>query len=63
MLGCVCSMVWFAAASTIVFAIVTESSEGNDRSPELAATELIDWFGELLSVLRGRRVQRRFPAG
>jgi DNA-directed RNA polymerase subunit RPC12/RpoP len=50
-IGCISGFLWLAGAASIIIAIVTESSEGNERVYNWPSTSFLDWlpeFGYLL---------------
>jgi hypothetical protein len=51
MLGLVLFVVWLAAASAVVFTIITESSEGNDSIQNWPAPTFSEWLGEFLYMV------------
>ena len=44
-------MIWLAAASSILIAIVTESSEGNDQIQEWPPMNFVEWLPHMLYVV------------
>jgi predicted RNA-binding Zn-ribbon protein involved in translation (DUF1610 family) len=50
-LGGILGMIWLAAASSILVAIVTESSEGNDQVQRWPGANMIEWLPDLGYVI------------